>query len=282
MAFRVNLNTMEEEWNHRRIWPLWCGWPPYAWINSLQHAEEFGLISSGYTPWICSWWDVGWSPGRCALGHFLVPYNGGGRKNEGSPGAAGLHPGGPVNGLCAVSQLLTLPLRLAMTELSPNWLCCRLQISTTTPDLHRQLSVYLRLPFTLNYKISVNTISNALWQRNIGVFVTTPEKEILLFWKQTDVDCDIILFKWCWLYRSVLKRFTTLYFYRFLSVFIFTVWVWCLLLSTPVSTYVNKIKVYKSDLVLYWKYRSQVIVLNWCKKMNEGDICDSDIYTQTC
>lgn len=89
LKFRINLNTIEEEWNHRRIWPSLCGWPPCAWINSLHHTEGYILIISGYSPWMCSWWNVGWCPGGSAIGHLMAPQNGGG-KNERSPGAAGL------------------------------------------------------------------------------------------------------------------------------------------------------------------------------------------------
>lgn len=90
LRFRINLNTTEEEWNHRRIWPSWCGWPPFTWINSLHHTEGYILIISGYPPWMCSWWNVGWCPGGSAIGHLLAPQNGEGGKNERSPGAAGL------------------------------------------------------------------------------------------------------------------------------------------------------------------------------------------------
>lgn len=117
-------------------------------LSCLHHAEGFGLISSSYTTWTCSWWDVGWSPGGSDLGRVVVPHDGGGWKY--------------YIIIILLLNILTLPLRSTMTEPSPNWLCCRLQIYTTSPDLHLKFSLYLGLLFTLNHKIFVNTISNAL------------------------------------------------------------------------------------------------------------------------
>lgn len=130
LKFRINLNTIEEEWNRRRIWPSWCGWPPCAWINSL-HTEGYILIISGYPPWMCSWWNVGWCPGGSAIGHLMAPQNGEGGKNERSPGAAGLD-----SRWASQWSQCHLPTAHAPSEVGQDWTSAKLAILEVAGDFH--------------------------------------------------------------------------------------------------------------------------------------------------